>query len=693
MKPTPIRNSPPRSVAAVLTVLLTLFALWATPGATAQQVVYVNAAAAPGGNGQSWATAFDNLQTALVTGEAAILAGGSAEVWIAAGTYVPNQPGGFSLASRVRLYGGFNGSESTRDQRRPADNLTVLSGDVLGNDLPGFANRGDNLAVVVSASGCDQTAILDGFLIRGGNNVQSSDPGAGLRIQGASPRIVNCTFFANRSGMGAGSSVSGASTPTFVSCRYIGNHNFVRGAAFESGVGVASRYHGCAFIANTCESDGAGFANEFSAVSSLVNCTFTENACTLGGGCGGAISSGVSAVVNATNCILWSNRRSSTPGAGPADQAYFADGSSFNLATSCLQGGSAGVRLTNGAAVDFPAGNVTSDPLFAGVPGTDTALGTLDDNVSVMAPSPMIDTGTHVFPPYPDLRGFARTADGNSDGIARPDMGAAEHGAEGTKPRLYVRPTSSGLGAGASWSTALEGSAGLKTALAEASAAAGLFDGIWVAAGTYAPSPPLSDDGSRSDHFSVGHDAAMFGGFSGNETELTQRILGSNPTVLSGDLNGDDDGDQNRLDNANNVVICSTSNLSPATIDGFTIRAGREDSPLNSFGAGLLLSDSSDLLLRNCRFVDNRAVNGGAVVAVYRADAVVEDCLFEQNTANDAGGAFFAHAYGVAGTTTFKRCLFRDNNAARGGAIYLGGQQLFGTESYNIVAVEGLFER
>ena len=44
---------------------------------------------------------------------------------------------------------------------------TVLSGDLNGDDGPNFANNGENSYHVVTGSGIDETAILDGFTISG----------------------------------------------------------------------------------------------------------------------------------------------------------------------------------------------------------------------------------------------------------------------------------------------------------------------------------------------------------------------------------------------------------------------------------------------------------------------------------------------------------------------------------------------
>ena len=89
------------------------------------------------------------------------------EIWVAAGTYKygVTRVDSLEMENGVAIYGGFVGTETSRDQRNPdpATNGTVLSGD-------------DKDYHVVTASGTDSTAILDGFTITGGNaNFQHPD--------------------------------------------------------------------------------------------------------------------------------------------------------------------------------------------------------------------------------------------------------------------------------------------------------------------------------------------------------------------------------------------------------------------------------------------------------------------------------------------------------------------------------------
>lgn len=142
-----------------------LFVLAATLGLSAQ--VYVKHNATGSNNGTSWANAFTSLETALNNTS-------TGAVWVAAGTYrLSSSTASFTIDSGLFLFGGFNGTESSVSQRNPATNVTILSGDVNGDDVAGnFASgRGDNAAhvVVVNANSPGNTAYIDGFTISGGN--------------------------------------------------------------------------------------------------------------------------------------------------------------------------------------------------------------------------------------------------------------------------------------------------------------------------------------------------------------------------------------------------------------------------------------------------------------------------------------------------------------------------------------------
>ncbi len=222
----------------VLTALLaaTLFAatlLAGAPSASAQTVIFVNAAATGANNGSSWADAYQTVQPALTATQP------GNQVWVAAGRYVER----ITLKEGVALYGGFAGIEdpATFDlaTRNLAAHETILDGNQAGS-------------VVTAPSGATAACRIDGFTITNG---KASD-GGGLYVASASPTIANNTVIANLAGHGAGLYLS-ASSATIV------NNWITRNAAWWGG-GALSLDSDCApTIANstiTANSAGSGGA-------------------------------------------------------------------------------------------------------------------------------------------------------------------------------------------------------------------------------------------------------------------------------------------------------------------------------------------------------------------------------------------------------------------------------------------------
>ncbi len=102
-------------------LVMAVILLGLAPAIAAGGVIYVDANAPPGGNGQTWATAYKYLQDALYKPPS-----GGDQIWVAEGTYKPDQDEGgnvtagsryetFQLISGVAIYGGFAGGESSGD--------------------------------------------------------------------------------------------------------------------------------------------------------------------------------------------------------------------------------------------------------------------------------------------------------------------------------------------------------------------------------------------------------------------------------------------------------------------------------------------------------------------------------------------------------------------------------------------------
>jgi hypothetical protein len=156
-------------------------------------------------NGLSWQTAFNDLQTALVS------AISNTQVWVAKGAYYPtnnnNTDIAFIVNKGVKLYGSFEGTEKSIYGRKLDKNITILSGNI-GNK----SDSTDNSYNIIRCINCDSTTIIDGFQMEYGYAYNSDElepfggnrkSGSGIFIDGitqginASPIIKNCKFYNN----------------------------------------------------------------------------------------------------------------------------------------------------------------------------------------------------------------------------------------------------------------------------------------------------------------------------------------------------------------------------------------------------------------------------------------------------------------------------------------------------------------
>ncbi len=283
-------------LAGLVSILFSSFALLTH----AAGILYAKPTATGAGDCSSWANAC-GLQTAL-TG-----ATSGDEIWVAAGTYKPTtgitRSATFQLKSGVGVYGGFLGAESTREQRHWTTNVTTLSGDI---GTIGAAT--DNVWHVVTASGTDSTAVLDGFTITGGYAKFGTllEAGGGLYNESGSPTLANLIFVSNYAwGNGGGMFTSGGN-PTLTNVVFDSNrisNGYAGGLYTDNGTPSLTDV---TFYSNT----GGGMAN-WNGNSTLVNVTFGNN-WNFGPGGGLGIFNSSPTLVNVT---FYSNTTSTVGGA------------------------------------------------------------------------------------------------------------------------------------------------------------------------------------------------------------------------------------------------------------------------------------------------------------------------------------------------------------------------------------------
>ena len=180
-----------------------------------QYRIFVNDDATGANDGTSWTNAYISLQDAL-----AVAVSGD-QIWVAAGTYRPSTVGdrnaSFVLKDGVAIYGGFAGSETQLSQRNWTSNVTLLSGDLNGDDRATFDHNSENsFHVVIGASG----TTLDGFTISGGN---ASEGGGGIDTQGSSPILRNLLIRRNMTANDGGGIYNNGGSPSLTNVTLSGN--------------------------------------------------------------------------------------------------------------------------------------------------------------------------------------------------------------------------------------------------------------------------------------------------------------------------------------------------------------------------------------------------------------------------------------------------------------------------------------
>jgi Tol biopolymer transport system component len=734
-------------------------------------ILYVNDDAAGLNTGASWNDAYTDLQSALAA------AATGDEIWVAAGTYKPTATAdrsiSFNLKDGVALYGGFAGTETTRDQRNWTTNVTTLSGDIgeVGNQI----DNSHHVVVACSVS----SAVIDGLTITGGaadSGASGATGGAGLYSENSSPTLTNIEFSGNwvtasqGTAYGGGMYVAGGS-PSLTHIRFVDNvassatqycqahggalymagasltisqvtfarnqasvatWGYARGAGIYASGGSLVLANGV-FDSNHLLSDNMiseGAAVYVADASVSIACvTLNNNYAPVGANHGDAIHA-ASGTVRVSNGILWGD---------PANGAKQIVGSA-DVTYSIIQGGWSG------------QGNLDRDPLFV-----DASHG----NLHLQAGSPAVDTGTSAGAPLFDLDGLPRPFRGGV-GTPRVDIGAYESafanqlpvadaggpyfavagytvvlsGAASYDPdntiatyewdfdydgttfdvdatcmaptfsaanlrdgdartvairttdyagdasidtavitargpkRIYVNQRAAGLNDGTNWTDAF-------TDLQTAMAATPGGDDIWVAAGSYKPT--TNTDSSIS--FNLKPGMSLYGGFVGTETSLAQRDWAANITTLSGEIGQAD----YPYDNTLHVLVAS--GVTTATVDGFTIEAGRDRKIYSSetcCGAGMYSLNSSPIL-RHVTFRGNTAdssVSGlGGALYVSGGSPTLIDLVFASNTARAEGGQAYGGAmYVDGGSPTLTNVSFVGNVAdvnwggsAAGGGLYVAG--------------------
>ncbi|NCS29992.1 MAG: cadherin [Microcystis aeruginosa F13-15] len=635
-------------------------------------IIYVKSGST--GNGSAWNNAYGSLVSALTAAQA------GDEIWMSAGTYKPttgtDRTASFTLKNNVGIYGGFAGTETARDQRNIATNVTILSGEI------GVAGIADNVYHVVSATGnisnpLTNSAILDGFTITGGNangTTGNQGNGGGVYVSGASPTLRNITFRDNNGTNGGALYNESGSNPVLIDTLFEYN-TATRGAAIYNDLS-SPQITDATFRLNTAINNGGAIYNTGSSNPTIVNTVFSRNYANRGSG--GAVFNNLSNpnFINTT----FSNNVAITGG------AFANTSSSVAIRNSILYGNqnSSGTNQISGGGVTV-ANSIIQGGGFTGATDNNPLFVNANaDDLRLKAGSPALNAGDVNLLPLDsrDLDGDGNTSEkipldlaSNTRVLAaNVDLGAYE-GAElapAPTPALsrvvYVRTGAGGSNNGTSWTDAY-------TSLQDALAAAQSGDKIWVTAGTYKPTTGTD----RTATFTLKNNVEIYGGFAGTETSFSQRNVSTNVTTLSGDIGTVN----NTADNVYHVVT-SNSPANTAVLDGFTISGGNANGTgtNQNIGGGIFIPDSNPIL-RNLIIENNNASgNGGGLYNGGNANYLLTNSTFRNNTAVQNGGAI----YNTTSSPTLTDVTFTNNTAvsSAGGAIYNnGGSPIFNNTTFS----------
>ena len=381
---------------------------------------YVRADAAPGGDGTSWATAFNKLQAGIAA------ASPSDQVWVKAGTYLPGTAASartvtFTPKNGVAIYGGFAGTETLLAQRDWIANPTVLSGDLLLDDGPNFTNRGDNVYHVVTAYAVNASAVLDGFVVRGGNaNGLGNGHTYGGGILGTNATLRNLKVTDNEAGAGGGIAMAGGAwiPTTIVGCVLRNNRAVAGGGGLYCSI-PSFVFRDCVFAGNSANfGGGAHIELESQGPGSFVDCIFAGN---VGNQGTGGLSSAW-CMLNTTNCVIAYNHSNNSTGGMSGGGQPSADvtlansiawgNTSNGPLTLALEQTSPWVLLAN-SAVQGSNTPFSADPRWTNALGADGIAGTEDDDFTLSCLSPYIDRGLNANAAgiALDLAGHPRFAD------------------------------------------------------------------------------------------------------------------------------------------------------------------------------------------------------------------------------------------------------------------------------------------
>lgn len=692
-------------------ILLSFLALFCVLTAQAQNRIYVSPQG--GGDGSSWGTT-TNLTDALNKAQAGdeIWLQGYEQITQVSQLYVAPAEG-WTVPSGVKIFGGFEGKETSIDQRKTLGKAyqmtfrSVLSGDINRDDVidpnnsifPENTTRSDNAKHVL---------VLNAFRDKGDNLNDNSDPTVvdGLTIAGGHAADFGGGIYVKGDAMAPENSVPYSIDHCYLLNNYAPQGGAIYVDASVKKVATQSLINQCVVYNNVAGTvigkDNSGGGIYIDGAGNIVNCSVFNNEN------GGVMLSPDAYLVNTTVARNTGAGVDMTASPAPTEVHVYNSviwGNSFVAAAAKEKW----PIFSHSAYPDAPAENNNINlsknnqgdemsPRFD-APSLKTSFDIDYDwrrnayplwSWKLREGSYLIDKGNNdAYNTY--AKGYNGVIGTDLNETARIvgtiDINAYEFEAVPASRIRYVKTEATGGSDshdGTSWDKAY---ASVQKAINDlALSQPGVPGEVWVATGTYQPTERINGNGTPAS-FRMYDGISLYGGFDAKDPELkkSDRKKGTMPwqftnkTVLRGSIyNGTNtwnptDKKWSLTSESTHVVwfapLPNQADFQNITVmEGFTIEGGQaKNSTANDYdedkGAGVYMQGANVYLIHSI-VKDNVAPSVGG--GIYQKGGRVQGCLVYNNSSETNGGGIYVDNAGLV-----LRSMITNNSALNGGGVYL----------------------
>jgi hypothetical protein len=357
-------------------LILTGLLLLISQSSVQANIWYVDGNIISSGSGTEWGQAFKTIQEAVNATTAVD------EIWVKKGNYSLSSKIGI-IGKDVFLYGGFDGTEISRDQRDWIQNATIVDGQ---NSVQCFSIEYFGFLTIdgfIITRGKGKLGIIGGMMYPVSGGISNSS-----HYEGDGAEITNCIFIGNAAPFG-GAILNFRGHFTLNNCIFSGN-GASAGGALDTNLGETT-VNNCIFSGNSADSGGGALDSQ--GATTIINCTFSENSSDYGASIEIYTPMYGTSSTTIVNSILWGNT-------GYRGEIYNPDTNSLFLNYCDIdQDGYAGSN-----------GNINAAPMFVG-----------EGDYHLRPGSPCIDNGTSSGAPSTDIEDTSRP-----QGLGY-DMGAYEY--------------------------------------------------------------------------------------------------------------------------------------------------------------------------------------------------------------------------------------------------------------------------